>query len=145
MKARVVSVADGSLSPAPSRSALKRSPRTNPVRSARIRGPHPETTPGDLLLAALGSCTSVAVRAHANRCGWPLDEVVVTARFDRQERSSRTFVWRGIRARPRQGVAGTARCILLTREASIVTVPTVLSGLSVARSRTVTRAGVGDQ
>ncbi|MFG2476342.1 OsmC family protein [Streptomyces fagopyri] len=88
-------------------------------------------TPVEFLLAALGSCTSMALRTYADRHSWPLDRIEVTVRFDSQHQIIKDVRLSGD-LEPAQierllTVAG--RCPvqrLLTRQASIITVPTVL-------------------
>ncbi|MFD7439333.1 OsmC family protein [Streptomyces sp. NPDC059861] len=98
-------------------------------------------TPVEVLLAALGSCTSMAVRAYADRQGWPLDRVDVDVQFD-----SRGQIVKSIRLTgdldPRHTerlltVAG--RCPvhrLLTGDVSVVTVPTVVAPPGGSQART---------
>src|SRR4051812_14519298 len=75
--ARTVSVREG-----------RRLARTVVIGTHLVRSDEPEpvssdtgATPGELLLAALGSCTSMAVRAFADRHGWPLHQVDVDLEF----------------------------------------------------------------
>lgn len=99
-------------------------------------------TPGELLLAALGSCTSMAVRSYADKHGWPLDQVDVTVGFDPQGQIVKN-IWLTGDLEPahiKQLLAVAGRCPvqrLLTREASIVTVPTVLARPHSSRGRTL--------
>lgn len=50
-----------------------------PSYGGKDEGPNP----GDLLLAALGTCTSLAITALAMEKGWPLTSVRVTVNHDR--------------------------------------------------------------
>jgi putative redox protein len=89
-------------------------------------------TPGELLLAALGSCTSMAVRALADRRGWRLDRVDVAVRFGGQGRIVKNVGLTGELdpAQREQLLAAAGRCPvhrLLTREMTIVTVPALLA------------------
>ncbi|MGV9649345.1 OsmC family protein [Streptomyces sp. NPDC003554] len=103
-------------------------------------GEDTDPTPVELLLAALGSCTSTAVRAAADRHGWLLDRVDVTAQFDPQGQIVRHIRLTGEldALQIQQLLAVAARCPvqrLLTREARVVTVPTVAARPGTVRSR----------
>jgi putative redox protein len=61
------------------------------ARGHRLRSDEPRDAGGsdegpgpyELLLAALGACTSMTVRMYAERKGWPLESVEVALRHDR--------------------------------------------------------------
>ncbi|MFE0733264.1 OsmC family protein [Streptomyces antibioticus] len=128
MNARIVSVAEGY--------RLSRSISVGP-HGLTADEPQPISTdmgptPGELLLAALGACTSMTVRAFADRHGWPLDQVDVSVRFDEQGRIVKDLRLTGEleAAHFKQLFTIAGHCPvhrLLAREASIVTVPTVVA------------------
>ncbi|MFD6188905.1 OsmC family protein [Streptomyces sp. NPDC060275] len=89
-------------------------------------------TPGELLLAALGSCTSMAVRALADRRGWRLDRVDVAVRFGPAGGVLKNVGLTGDLepGEREQLLAAAGRCPvhrLLAREVTIVTVPRLLA------------------
>ncbi|MFG2944807.1 OsmC family protein [Streptomyces adustus] len=89
-------------------------------------------TPGELLLAALGSCTSMALRAFADRHHWPLERIDVAVRFGDQGHIVKNVGLTGDLepAQREQLLAAAGRCPvhrLLTREVTIVTVPALLA------------------
>ncbi|MFI8301214.1 OsmC family protein [Streptomyces nigra] len=128
MSTRIVSVAEG-----------RRLTRSVAIGTHRLTADEPEPvsadegpTPGELLLAALGSCTSMAVRAYADRHGWPLRSIDVAVRFDAHGGIVKNVGLTGD-LDPRQHeqlMAVAARCPvhrLLTRDVTIVTVPALLA------------------
>ncbi|MGR3875332.1 OsmC family protein [Streptomyces graminifolii] len=89
-------------------------------------------TPVELLLAALGSCASMAVRASAQRHAWPLERVDVAVRFDAEGRVVKNIGLVGelTSAQRDQLLAVAGRCPvhrLLAKEVTIITVPTLLA------------------
>jgi putative redox protein len=89
-------------------------------------------SPGELLLAALGTCTSMTVRALAKRHGWPLERVDVAVRFGAQGSIVKNIGLTGaLEPEQREQLMSAAgRCPvhrLLTGEVTIVTVPALLA------------------
>ncbi|WP_420313149.1 OsmC family protein [Streptomyces sp. YS-B37] len=89
-------------------------------------------TPVELLLAALGSCASMAVRASAQRHAWPLKRVDVAVRFDAEGQVVKNIGLVGelTSAQRDQLLAVAGRCPvhrLLAKEVTIITVPTLLA------------------
>ncbi|MGY4923657.1 OsmC family protein [Streptomyces sp. 900105755] len=128
MNTRIVTVAEG-----------KQLARSVAIGTHRLTADEPEPvgsdtgpTPGELLLAALGTCTSMAVRAYAQRHEWPLDRVDVAVRFDVQGQVVKNIGLVGelTPAQRDQLLAVAGRCPvhrLLTKDVTIITVPTLLA------------------
>ncbi|MFJ9712052.1 OsmC family protein [Streptomyces sp. NPDC101234] len=128
MNTRIVTVAEG-----------KQLARSVAIGTHRLTADEPEPvgtdtgpTPGELLLAALGACTSMAVRAYAQRHEWPLDRVDVAVRFDAQGQVVKNIGLVGelTPAQRDQLLTVAGRCPihrLLTKDVTIITVPTLLA------------------
>ncbi|MEU9291773.1 OsmC family protein [Streptomyces sp. NPDC048275] len=138
MNARIVSVSEG---PRLARS-IAVGPHTLAADEPQPISTDTGPTPGELLLAALGSCTSMIVRATADRHDWPLDQVDVAVQFDPQGQIVKNIRLTGDLepVHIKQLLAAAGRCPvhrLLTREATIVTVPTVLARPRESHSQTL--------
>lgn len=128
MNTRIVTVAEG-----------KQLARSVAIGTHRLTADEPEPvgtdtgpTPGELLLTALGACTSMAVRAYAQRHEWPLDRVDVAVRFGAQGQVVKNIGLVGelTPAQRDQLLAVAGRCPvhrLLTKDVTIITVPTLLA------------------
>jgi putative redox protein len=128
MTTRIVSIAEG-----------RRLTRSIAIGTHTLTADEPEPigtdagpTPGELLLAALGTCTSMALRAFADRHQWPLERIDVAVRFgDRGHIVKNVGLTGDLEPDQReQLLAAAGRCPvhrLLTREVTIVTVPTLLA------------------
>ncbi|MER5597200.1 OsmC family protein [Streptomyces sp. NPDC002265] len=128
MNTRIVTVAEG-----------KQLARSVAIGTHRLTADEPEPVgtdtgpiPGELLLAALGACTSMAVRAYAQRHEWPLDRVDVAVRFDAQGQVVKNvgLVGELTPAQRDQLLAVAGRCPihrLLAKDVTIITVPTLLA------------------
>lgn len=51
---------------------------------ANVGGNNFGPDPYEMLLASLGTCTSMTMRMYANRKGWPIDDIYVTLKHERQ-------------------------------------------------------------
>ena len=128
MNTRIVTVAEG-----------KQLARSVAIGTHRLTADEPEPvgtdtgpTPGELLLAALGACTSMAVRAYAQRHEWPLARVDVAVRFGAQGQVVKNIGLVGelTPAQRDQLLTVAGRCPvhrLLTKDVTIITVPTLLA------------------
>ncbi|MFC8349932.1 OsmC family protein [Streptomyces sp. NPDC057280] len=128
MNTRIVTVAEG-----------KQLARSVAIGTHRLTADEPEPvgtdtgpTPGELLLAALGACTSMAVRAYAQRHEWPLERVDIAVRFGAQGQVVKNIGLVGelTPAQQDQLLAVAGRCPvhrLLTKDVTIITVPTLLA------------------
>ncbi|MFI9612048.1 OsmC family protein [Streptomyces sp. NPDC052023] len=141
MSGRTVSVSEG---PRLARS-MAIGPHTLTADESEPLGADTGPTPVEVLLGALGSCTSMAVRASADRHGWPLDRVDVDVRFDAEGQIVRRITLAGdLDATQTERLLATAgRCPvhrLLTGDVTVITVPVVMaaptgSGDGAARER----------
>ncbi|MFF5497851.1 OsmC family protein [Streptomyces aquilus] len=128
MNTRIVTVAEG-----------KQLARSVAIGTHRLTADEPEPvgtdtgpTPGELLLAALGACTSMAVRAYAQRHEWPLERVDVAVRYGAPGQVVKNIGLVGelTPAQRDQLLAVAGRCPvhrLLTKDVTITTVPTLLA------------------
>ena len=56
----------------------------NSDEPVEVRGTDQGPTPYELLLGALGACTTLTLRMYADRKGWPLEWVKVDYEFTRE-------------------------------------------------------------